>query len=151
MRKFLRGLCATCVTCRDEIPVDELHHGGEVVSAFVLVFEVVGVLPDVDPEEWFCAGHDGRVLVGGRFNDEFGVADGEPDPTAAEDFEARCDQLFLERLLVFEMGFDVFEQGACGGGSPFFQALPEERVVCVAAAVIPEIVSDILRLCVELG
>jgi hypothetical protein len=29
--------------------------------------------------------------------------------------------------------------------------LPEERVVCVAAAVIPEIVSDILRLCVELG
>ncbi len=139
------------MTGGDEIPVDEFGDGGEVVGAFVLVFEVVGVFPNVDSEERFCAGHQGRVLVWSGFHDEFCVADGEPYPAAPEHFEACCDELFFEGLLGFEMGFDVFEECSGGGWAAFFEALPEERMVCVAAALVAEIVADVVGLSVELG
>ncbi len=147
----MEGLGASGVAGGDKIPVDEFHDGGEVVGSLVLVFEVVGVFPHVDAEERFSSGHDGRVLVGSGFDDEFCVAHSEPDPTAPEDFESGGDQLFFEGLLGFEMCFDVFQECAGWGGSAFFEALPEERVIGVTASVVSEVVSDIVGLRVELG
>ena len=84
------------MTCGDKIPVDEFHDCGEVIGALVLVFEVVRMFPDIDPEDGFCARHDGGILVGGGFYDEFRVTHGEPNPSAPEHLQARCDQLLFE-------------------------------------------------------
>src|SRR6188474_2346040 len=47
------------------LPVDDVPPRGEIVRTPVLVLEVVGVLPDVDPEERRLALHHRRVLVRG--------------------------------------------------------------------------------------
>src|SRR6185312_4419192 len=54
------------VVRRDGVPVDHVPPGLEVVRAAVLVLEVVGVLPDVDPEDRDVVVQDRRVLVGRR-------------------------------------------------------------------------------------
>src|SRR5574341_1423315 len=47
------------------VPVDRVPPGVQVVRALVLVLEVVGVLPHVDPEDRLVAFHPGAVLVRG--------------------------------------------------------------------------------------
>ena len=47
----------------DVVPVDDVPEGVEVVGAFVLVLQVVGVLPDVDAEQRRGAVGERRVLV----------------------------------------------------------------------------------------
>src|SRR5207253_4739296 len=72
----------------DLVPVDDVPPGGEVVGPPVLVLEVVGVLPHVDPEERRLAVHQRRVLVRGRRDSEAGAVPDEPCPAGAEALHA---------------------------------------------------------------
>jgi len=60
------------------------------------VFEIVGVLPDVDPVDGSAAGHQGGVLVGEGFDEKFSVfAATEPSPAASKDAHRAFGHLFL--------------------------------------------------------
>ena len=50
------------------------------------MFEVVGVLPNVDPVDGGAAGQEGRVLVREGFDEKFSIfAATEPSPAASKD------------------------------------------------------------------
>src|ERR1017187_7988443 len=68
MTNALRGLLAGLGVGEalvDFVPVDNVPPRGEVVGAAVVVFQVVGVLPDVVAEDGVEAIGEGTVLVGG--------------------------------------------------------------------------------------
>src|SRR3954467_8926574 len=69
---------------RHLVPVDHVPPRLQVVRALVLVLEVVGVLPDVDPDQRRLAGGDRRVLVRGAGDGEPGAIVDEPGPAAPE-------------------------------------------------------------------
>src|ERR1700684_4393791 len=73
----------------DLVPVDGVPPGGQIFGAAVVVFQVVGVLPDVVAEDGIVALGDGTVLIGRAHDVDFaaGLA-GQPDPSAAELFDA---------------------------------------------------------------
>ena len=78
---LLFGFCEALV---DFGPVDDVPPGGEVVGAVVLVFEVVGVLPDVVAEDGVDALAERVVLVGGGDDLELAALEDEPTPAGAE-------------------------------------------------------------------
>jgi hypothetical protein len=142
----------------DAFPVDDVPDGGEVVGAFVLVFEVVGVLPDVDAEDGFSGGgagggedgfgHDRVVLVGGGGDGEpppFAVFDDEPGPAGAEAFGAGFGEFGFEIGEGAEGGVDGGEEVAGGFAAGAFgcEEGPEEGVVDVAAAVVADGGADV--------
>ena len=73
-----------------EVPVHDVPPRGDIVGALVLVFEVVGVLPDIEAEQRraFTTGdslaHDGVVLIGGGDDLQLALVERQPRPTAAE-------------------------------------------------------------------
>src|ERR1700733_14596753 len=68
----------------DLVPVDGVPPGGEVVGALVLVFEVVGVLPDVVAEDGVVTLRERVVLVGGGDDLQLAALEDEPAPAGAE-------------------------------------------------------------------
>src|SRR5665811_904623 len=69
----------------DLVPVDDVPPGGEIFGTAVVVFQVVGVLPDVVAEDGVEALGDGAVLIGSADDLHFtGGLAGEPDASAAE-------------------------------------------------------------------
>src|SRR5271156_6624562 len=87
--RFLYGLAGFegFVTGVDLVPVDYVPPGGEIFRTAVVVFQVVGVLPDVVAEDGEVALGDGIVLVGsGHDVDVAAGLAGEPDPAGAELF-----------------------------------------------------------------
>src|SRR3954466_5902468 len=91
-RSAVRGVEAL----RHLVPVDHVPPRLEVVRALVLVLEVVGVLPDVDPDQRRLPGRDRRVLVRGARHGETAAVVHEPRPAAAELADARGVHLLLE-------------------------------------------------------
>src|SRR6478672_3357781 len=83
-------------TLRDLVPVDHVPPRLEVVRALVLVLEVVGVLPHVDPDQRRLSRGDRRVLVGRARHGELGAVVHQPGPAAAELPDARGVHLLLE-------------------------------------------------------
>src|SRR3954466_13595117 len=69
---------------RHLVPVDHVPPRLQVVRALVLVLEVVGVLPDVDPDQRRLARGDRRALVRRAGHGEPGSVVNEPGPAAAE-------------------------------------------------------------------
>ena len=49
-------------------PGDDVPPSGNVVGAAVLIFKVVGMLPDVQTQNGSLAGGEGAVLIGRRRN-----------------------------------------------------------------------------------
>src|SRR6266576_672664 len=70
------------------VPVDDVPPGLEVVGPAVLVLQVVGVLPDVDAEQWGVGLRDRRVLVSGRVDGKARPVMDEPGPARAEALDA---------------------------------------------------------------
>jgi len=130
--------CEFLVAVGDEFPVDDFLKGFDVVGAAVLVFEVVGVLPHINAKERRGAGAERGVLVGGGLDGEFAVAEDEPCPAAAELLGGGVAEKFLPLGEGAEGFFDVAEEVALRAASVFFQMLPEEGVVVVAAAVVAD-------------
>src|SRR5205809_5770495 len=98
----------------------------EVIGAFVLVFQIVGVFPHVAAEDRlpFTSSngftHDRIVLVC-RGNDlELAAVQHEPDPAAAEASQAGRFEFFLERVEADERRFEVIREFARGRAAGFW-------------------------------
>src|ERR1700693_79225 len=70
------------------VPVDYVPPGGQIFRTAVVVFQVVGVLPDVVAEDGIKALRDGAVLIGRGDDLDFAAFAGQPDPPGAELFYA---------------------------------------------------------------
>src|SRR5262245_46609537 len=83
-------------------PVHDRPPGGDVVGSLVAVFEVVGVLPDIQAQDG-CAraardglAHERVVLVGGGGDRELAVLGDEPGPARSEARGRGGGELLLE-------------------------------------------------------
>ena len=66
-------------------PVDHVEERGDVVRAAVLVVQVVGMLPDVEAQDWQVPMQEGAVLVGGAAHVQLAAfIKAHPGPAAAE-------------------------------------------------------------------
>src|SRR5271170_1774371 len=99
----------------DFVPVDGVPPGGEIFGTAVVVFQVVGVLPDVVAKDGIVALADGAVLIRRGHDVDFtsGFA-GEPDPSAAELFDAGIVEFGLKIFEVAEGFRDCVGDGAGG-------------------------------------
>src|SRR5262245_3631258 len=79
----------------DVIPVDHLEERIDVVGPFVLILQVIGVLPDVDSEDRGTAPVHERVVLVRRADDlELALARrDDPGPAAAEPAQGGLLQL----------------------------------------------------------
>jgi len=66
------------VTLGDGLPVHHAPPGVEVIRPLVLIFQVIGVLPDIDAHDRHLAGHVRVILVGAREDLELAVGKDEP-------------------------------------------------------------------------
>jgi len=69
------GLCwksgfEFCVTVGDEVPIDHLPEGANILRPAVLIFEIIGVLPDMQAEKRMPALANRRVLRESRRDGE---------------------------------------------------------------------------------
>jgi len=72
------------------------------------VFEVVGVLPDVDPVYGGAPGHQGGVLVGEGFDEKFSVfGSSEPGPATSEDAHRAFGHFFLPLFIASKSIIDL--------------------------------------------
>src|SRR5580658_4898424 len=95
------------------------------------------MFPDVHTEEGLAAIHDGIVLIRGRFDHEFSVAEQKPGPAGAEALDARIVNLRFEVREAAECGADGFAQFAARfTASALLHNLPEHGMVHVAAAIV---------------
>src|SRR5579859_6201518 len=125
------------------IPVNDFPEGSEIIGAFVLVFQVIRMFPDVDAQDggafYFGYVHQWVVLVGGGGDLQFSVLYDQPCPAAAETGHTRGAELFLEGVEAAKGGMDLVGQlpgrSTRGFGA---QDLPEEAVVPVTAGVITD-------------
>src|SRR6266496_636482 len=131
----------------DFFPVHYVPPGGEIFGTSVVVFQVVGVLPDIVAENREEALRERIVLVRRR-NDLHLTAGlpGKPDPSAAELFCAGFVEFGLEVIEVTEGFCDRVADWAGGIASAFgFHDLPEHGVIHVTAAVVADCATNIFR------
>ena len=57
------------VTFANSVPVDQVEERPDVIWAAVLIVQVVGVLPDIQPKDGGATFHQWAVLVGCAFDD----------------------------------------------------------------------------------
>src|SRR5882724_8980336 len=106
------GLCQTLV---DLVPVHHVPPGFQVVRAAVLIFQIVGVLPNVVAKDRKFAVGNGIVLVGSRSDLKLtGFRFNQPGPAAAELVYAGGLKLFLKCVEAAESFVDGV--GNCAGG-----------------------------------
>src|SRR5437588_10480420 len=80
----------------DEVPVDDVVKGGDVFGASILVLQIVGMLPNIDPEERSAALGKRVVLVWGRLDFQIFAVQSEPGPAAAKLRGRSCREFLLE-------------------------------------------------------
>jgi len=129
----------------DFFPVDYVPPGLQVFGAAVVVFEVVGVLPDVVAEDGMKALRYGIVLVRGAEDFYFSLSVScQPDPSAAELGHTGGVEFFLKSLEVTESLLDCLGDGAAGVASAFrLHDVPEHGVVDVASSIVADCASDV--------
>src|SRR5215469_7026451 len=140
VKNFL--LFAGSVVFRYFIPVDHFPEGPEIIGTFVLVFEIVGVFPNVDTQDWctldFGYIHQWVVLVGGRTDLQLAVLDDQPGPAAAKTGETGGIEFLFEGIEASKGRMDIIGQLARRSAARIGrQDLPEKAVVPVTAGVIP--------------
>src|SRR6267378_7988814 len=99
----------------DFFPVDYAPPSLQILGGAVVVFEIVGVLPDIVAEDGIEALRDGIVLVGSGddFYFAFCVAC-QPNPSAAELADTGGVEFFLEGFEVTESLLDHVGDGTAG-------------------------------------
>src|ERR1700721_2510502 len=129
----------------DFVPVDDVPPGGEIFRASVVVFELIGVLPDVIAEDRQQAWGKRVVLV--RSAKDLHFAGGfarHANASAAELFYSGIVELGLKILEVAEGFGDHFGDRAVRVASTFgLHDLPEHAVVDVASAVVADGGADV--------
>ena len=114
----------------DYLPVNDRPYVLDVVGTAILVAEVVGMLPDVDPHEGAKAMHDGVAPVGFLGDHELAILlGGEPSPTRTEEGRAGCEELGLEGLEASPLSYDRIEELALRGTPSVGSKLREVKVV----------------------
>src|ERR1700722_803367 len=68
------------------LPVNRIPPSFKIFGAPILIFQIVGVFPDVQAEESFSAVHDGIVLIRGGSDGELAIAKQQPSPAGAKPF-----------------------------------------------------------------
>src|SRR5262245_44150674 len=125
------------VTFGDEVPIDDIEPGGDVFGTAILIFEVIGVLPDIQAEQGLKAVAQRSILVGSGLNAQFFAVDDEPGPAAAEDFGGGISEFFFEAGKVAKAFIDSLGEFAFGfAAAAFLHHLPKKRVVVMAAALV---------------
>jgi len=96
--RLLRLLAARpLVPLAHEIPVDDVEERRHVVRATVLVFEIVGVFPDIEASSGVCRRVSGESWFACLDVELLVRIDGEPRPAAAELAQGRLREFLLER------------------------------------------------------
>ena len=103
-RKWKRGLFVTLV---DDLPVDELPEGSEMVGTTVLIIHIVSVLPNVEGEQWAESASDRVLCVWFLSDDEFAICVGrKPNPSRTEEGGAFLCEFLLESFETTELCFN---------------------------------------------
>ncbi len=72
------------------------------------MFQIVGVLPDVDSVDRGAAGHQGGVLVWEGFDEKFSVfGSSEPGPATSEDAHRAFGHFFLPLFIASKSIVDL--------------------------------------------
>ena len=101
------------------------------------MFEVVGVLPDVNAVDGGAAGHQRGVLVGEGFDEKFSVfAATEPGPAATKDAHRAFGHFFLPLFITSKSIVDLLSQFALRFLAGVGEGFPENGVVGVATGII---------------
>src|SRR5437870_3727872 len=85
-----------CVSLGHVVPVNHIKPGDNVIGPAILVFEVVGVLPNVDSEQRMSALANWVVLIRRSFYFQLLAVEHQPGPAAAKDFGGGLSKLALE-------------------------------------------------------
>src|SRR4029077_14726263 len=94
--KRQRPLLAGSVELCGLIPIDHVPPGIDVIGAYVLILQVVGVLPNINSQNCLAAEQVRRVLIGGRVNRELAVLHDQPGPAGAKSTQAGGFKLVLK-------------------------------------------------------
>lgn len=66
----------------DPFPIDHRVKGLDVLRATILILQIVGMFPNIDPQNGCLALADGTVLIRGGQYCQFALMDGQPGPPA---------------------------------------------------------------------
>ena len=128
---------------RHFLPIDDIEKGRNVVRAFVLVLQVIGVFPHIEAEDGgaslFHRAEHQRIVLIRRGADEqtFVFADTEPGPAGAEHAFGGGAEFIFKFIERTELGINGCRQLAVGRASAAgCHDLPEKSVVPVAARVV---------------
>src|SRR5690606_34599717 len=95
------------VASRHFRPVDDVIEGGNVIGTPILILEVIGMLPDVEPQYGRVARHEGAVLVARAFNDKLFIGGyAQPGPAAAETRQGCLGKSLFELIQAAKIGID---------------------------------------------
>jgi hypothetical protein len=89
----------------DIVPVDHGEEGRDMLRPAVLVGQVVGVLPDVDPEDGGFALADRAVLVWCGHDFQLALVRQEPSPAASQKKGGGVREVLLELVEASELIF----------------------------------------------
>src|SRR5258705_4929509 len=123
----------------DFLPVDDVPPRLDVVGPAVLVFQIVGVLPDVETHDRLLTLHQRIVLVRGARDRELATGVDQPRPARSKPSNSGGAELLTEFSEVSERALDRGPEI-----SPRLAArlrrhdLPEHRVIPVSASVVPD-------------
>ena len=103
------------------------------------MFEIVGVLPDVDAVDGGAAGHQGGVLVREGFDEKFSVfGSTEPSPTASKDAHRAFGHLLFPLFITAKGIVDFFGQFALRFLAGVGKGFPKNGVVGVTTGVVAD-------------
>src|SRR4051812_7680871 len=101
------GLSGVLVELQHVVPIDQVvDECLEIFRPGIAVVDVIGMLPDIDAEDWLGA-VDQRVLAVRRLGErELAVLDRKPGPARAELGGAGGNEIRLELVVATEIGID---------------------------------------------
>ena len=103
------------------------------------MFEIVGVLPNVDPVDRGSACQQGRILVREGFDEKFSVfAPSKPSPAASEDAHRAFGHFFLPLFTAAKGFVDLLSQFALRFLAGVGKGFPENGVVGVTPGVVAD-------------
>ena len=134
------------------VPVDHVPPRGDVVRPAVLILQVVGVLPYVEPENRRLPLHQRIVLIRRAGDGELPAIGDQPRPAAAEAASRRLGELLFEGIEAAKGSVDRVGNLAGGRAAGVRRhPRPESAVIPLAAAVVTNGRTDGLRHLVDLA
>ena len=80
----------------DLVPVNDIEKGSDVLRPPVLVFQVVSVLPDIDPQDRGFSLADRAILVRCGYDFQLSLVYRHPSPSASEDKSCGVREVLLD-------------------------------------------------------